>query len=105
MTLFEVHQLDILEHLESHFGILMLSFSRLQKVSQDFFSDSFTRTLLKGCLSVSTFFSKFLSAAQYEQIIKNVLIITTKDFSEEVKAVLDVISKDSTNNVGFKLIF
>jgi hypothetical protein len=73
--------------------------------SSDFFNESYVKTLLKATLSVCTFFSKFLSASQYEDIIKNVLVITGRAFSEEVKAILDLISKESTKNVGFKLIF
>jgi hypothetical protein len=74
-------------------------------VQGDFFVDSFTKTLLKASLSLCTFFSKFLSSNQYEDIIKNVLIISRAAYKDEVKAVLDVISKESTKNVGFKLVF
>jgi hypothetical protein len=83
----------------------MNSFDRIAdlQINSDFFVDSFTRTLLKASLSLCTFFSKFLTSAQYESIIKNVLIIPK--YNEEVKAVLDVISKESTKNVGFKLVF
>lgn len=107
MTLFEVQHLDILEHLQRYFDQLISSFSRLATVQQstDFFAESYTKTLLKASLSVCTFFSKFLTSNQYEAIIKNVLVITDKAFTEEVKAILDVISKESTKNVGFKLIF
>lgn len=73
--------------------------------SQDFFTESFTKTLLKASLSICTFFSKFLTANQYEAIIKNVIVITDKAYIEDVKAILDVISKESTKNVGFKLVF
>lgn len=67
--------------------------------------DSFTKTLLKASLSLCAFFSKFMTAIQYESIIKNVIVITRPSFNDEVKAVLDVISKESTKNVGFKLVF
>jgi hypothetical protein len=44
----------------------MSSFERMgDSKSQDFFSDSFKKTLLKASLSVCTFFSKFLTANQY----------------------------------------
>jgi hypothetical protein len=46
-----------------------------------------------------------LSASQYETIIKNVLVISDKSFEEDVKAILDVISKEATKHVGFKLVF
>ena len=46
-----------------------------------------------------------MTATQYEAIIKNVIVITHASFNDEVKAVLDVISKESTKNVGFKLVF
>lgn len=104
MTLFEVHHLDILEHLHRYFGHLSASFVRISKQS-DFFSESFSKTLLKSCLSLCTFFSKFLTATQYEAIIKHVLVISDKSFTEETKAILDVISKEATKHVGFKLIF
>jgi hypothetical protein len=106
MTLFEVNHLEILEHLEPYFDMLIGSFERVHNIdSADFFVDSFTKTILKASLSLCTFFSKFLSAAQYESVIKNVLIISRPAYKEEVKAVLDVISKESTKNVGFKLVF
>ena len=107
MTMFEVYQLDILEHLQKHFDQLMNSFDRVKECSKgtDFFSESFIRTLLKSTLSVITFFSKFITADQYEQIIKNVIVITDKTFNEDVKSILDVISKEATKNVGFKLVF
>ena len=107
MTLFEVHHLDLLEHLQSYFEMLVSSFKRvLQHLqSQDFFVDSFSRTLLKASLSLCAFFSKFMTAIQYEAIIKHVIVITRSSFNEDVKTVLDVISKESTKNVGFKLVF
>jgi len=84
----------------------MSSFERMgDSKSQDFFSDSFKKTLLKASLSVCTFFSKFLTANQYESLIKNVIIITDKAYNDDVKAILDVISQESTKNVGFKLVF
>jgi hypothetical protein len=46
-----------------------------------------------------------MTATQYEAIIKNVIVITRGSFTDDVKAVLDVISKESTKNVGFKLVF
>jgi hypothetical protein len=46
-----------------------------------------------------------MTAAQYESIIKNVIVITRASFTDDIKAVLDVISKESTKNVGFKLVF
>ncbi|TNV87638.1 hypothetical protein FGO68_gene2900 [Halteria grandinella] len=104
MTLFEVYHLDILEHLHRYFEQLSSSFARVSQQA-DFFSESFTKTLLKSCLSICTFFSKFLTATQYESIIKHVLVISSKQFSEETKAILDVISKEATKHVGFKLIF
>lgn len=104
MTLFEVHHLDILEHLHRHFDQLSSAFGRVSN-TQDFFSESFTKTLLKSCLSICTFFSKFLTATQYESIIKHVLSVSEKTFSEDTKAILDVISKEATKHVGFKLIF
>jgi len=78
MTLFEVHHLDLLEHLQSYFEMLVSSFKRvLQHLqSQDFFVDSFSRTLLKASLSLCAFFSKFMTAIQYEAIIKHVIVIT-----------------------------
>ena len=85
--------------------MLTSSYERVHTADGDFFIDSFTKTILKASLSLCTFFSKFLNANQYEQIIKNVLIVSRPSFNEEVKAVLDVISKDSTKNVGFKLVF
>lgn len=105
MTLFEVNHLEILEHLEAYFDMLISSFERVHNVETDFFVDSFTKTILKASLSLCTFFSKFLNAKQYEQVIKNVLIICRPAYKEEVKTVLDVISKESTKNVGFKLVF
>jgi hypothetical protein len=93
MTLYEVNHLEILEHLESYFEMLTGSFERVHNVETDFFVDSFTKTILKASLSLCTFFSKFLSAQQYESIIKNVLIISRPAYKDEVKAVLDVISK------------
>ena len=107
MTLFEVHHLDLLEHLQSYFEMLVSSFKRVQQhlQSQDFFVDSFSRTLLKSSLSLCAFFSKFMTAIQYETIIKHVIVITRSSFNEDVKTVLDVISKESTKNVGFKLVF
>jgi|LauGreDrversion4_2_1035121.scaffolds.fasta_scaffold13499_2 hypothetical protein len=107
MTLFEVHHLDLLEHLQSYFEMLVSSFKRVQQhlQSQDFFVDSFSRTLLKASLSLCAFFSKFMTAIQYEAIIKHVIVITRSSFNEDVKTVLDVISKESTKNVGFKLVF
>jgi len=107
MTLFEVHHLDLLEHLQSYFEMLVSSFKRVQQhlQSQDFFADSFSRTLLKASLSLCAFFSKFMTAIQYEAIIKHVIVITRSSFNEDVKTVLDVISKESTKNVGFNLVF
>jgi hypothetical protein len=107
MTVFEVHHLDLLEHLQSYFEMLVSSFKRVQQYlqSQDFFVDSFSRTLLKASLSLCAFFSKFMTAIQYETIIKHVIVITRSSFNEDVKTVLDVISKESTKNVGFKLVF
>jgi hypothetical protein len=67
--------------------------------------DSFTKTLLKASLSLCAFFSKFMTATQYEAIIKHVIVITRPAYYQEVKAVLDVVSKESTKNVGFKLVF
>jgi hypothetical protein len=67
--------------------------------------DSFTKTLLKASLSLCAFFSKFMTANQYEAIIKNVIVITRPAYNDDIKAVLDVISKESTKNVGFKLVF
>lgn len=66
MTLFEVNHLEILEHLENYFALLIESFERVHNVEADFFVDSFTKTMLKSSLSLCTFFSKFLSATQYE---------------------------------------
>jgi hypothetical protein len=37
--------------------------------------------------------------------MKHALVITDKTFGEETKAILDVISKEATKHVGFKLIF
>ena len=107
MSLFEVHHLDILEHLQTYFEQLIRSFERLNGIeeNQDFFGESFTKSLLKASLSVCTFFSKYLSAKQYEAVIKNVLVITGKSFSDDVDSILDVITKESTKNVGFKLVF
>jgi hypothetical protein len=87
--------------------MLVSSFKRVQQhlQSQDFFVDSFSRTLLKASLSLCAFFSKFMTAIQYEAIIKHVIVITRSSFNEDVKTVLDVISKESTKNVGFKLVF
>ena len=63
MTIFEVNHLEILEHLESYFEMLTSSFERVHNVETDFFVDSFTKTILKGSLSLCTFFSKFLNAS------------------------------------------
>lgn len=65
----------MLEHLQTYFDLLMGSFDRLES-SGDFFMDSFTRTALKSVLSLVTFFSKYLSSEQYEQVIKRVLLIS-----------------------------
>ena len=46
-----------------------------------------------------------MTAIQYEAIIKHVIVITRSSFNEDVKTVLDVISKESTKNVGFNLVF
>jgi hypothetical protein len=63
----------------------MSSFERVAVTkTQDFFSDSFKKSLLKASLSVSTFFSKFLTANQYESLIKNVIIITDKAYNDDV---------------------
>ena len=72
--------------------------------AHDFFADSFGRTLLKASLSIIMFFSKFLTANQYEEIIKCALVLPT-DFETEVKYILDLISREATKAAGLKLIF
>jgi hypothetical protein len=54
--------------------------------------ESFIKTVLKAALSLITFFSKYLDADQYERILKNVLVITDEKYTEDVKAILDVVS-------------
>lgn len=62
MTLFEVHETQILEELPDFFNIVLSQFVRQREEgsSSSFYADSVTRTLLKVALSVSTFFYKFL---------------------------------------------
>ncbi len=91
MSIFEVRHLDVLEHLPTYFDLLKLSFSRLELNNKDFFSESYTKSLLKATLSLCTFFAKFLTALQYESIINNVIVLSD-DYQSEVKACLDVIS-------------
>lgn len=104
--MFEVYQTDILKHLPTYFDSLSQAFARLHSMpeSEDFFTDSFYRTVLKASLSVCTFFSKFLNANQFESMIKNVIVVPTT-YEQEVKQIMDVLSKETIKNVGLKLVF
>lgn len=72
----------------------------------DFFEDSFTKTLLKACLSLLTFFAKFLTAVQFESIISAVVVVSSAH-EAELGAVLDLIAREiSTQNTQqLKLVF
>eukprot|EP00347_Sterkiella_histriomuscorum_P023758 403333488 len=107
MTVFEVQQLDILEHLPRFITHLIRSFQRLhiEGTDQEFFEESYSKTLLKATLSLITFFSKFLTATQYEELIINVLVVASTEHNQEVIQIFDLIAKESSKNIQFKLIF
>ncbi|CDW83415.1 heat repeat-containing protein 1 [Stylonychia lemnae] len=106
VNIFEVQQLEILEHLPQYIDQIIAAFKRLDQSeeSRDFFTDSFTKTVLKASLSVCVYFSKFMTPLQYQQILENVIVIPD-NYENEVKQILEIIAQVSTQAAGLKVIF
>ncbi len=55
-------------------------------------------------MSLSTFFSKFLNADQYEQIFQKVIILSDI-YEKEVSQIFEVITKEASKSTGFLVLF
>lgn len=98
MTLFEVHQTEILEHLPQHVEQLLACFARGS--ADEFFRHSFIQACLKSALSVVTLFYRFLRQKDIENIIQASVILGS-EFQYDVKPVLGSIGTQASSKALF----
>jgi len=99
MTLFEVHQTEILEHLPQHVEQLLACFAR-GSAADEFFRHSFIQACLKSALSVVTLFYRFMRQKDIENIIQASVILGS-EFQNDVKPVLGVVGTQTSSKALF----